>query len=150
MTQEEKQLLLKYLCAILPFCVKGKVETTDANGNDIKDEGVLNSVFINEYGKAYICIEGMEYELEDFKPYLRPMTSMTDDEFQELHSICPHSTINKTNNPMWIVGISGSDYGRISRVDEISDFIDWLNEHHFDYRGLIEMGLALEAPEGKS
>ena len=56
--------------------------------------------------------------------------------------------INKTNVTEWFVGINGSDYGRISRVDEISEFIDWLNENHFDYRGLIPMGLALEAPEG--
>lgn len=82
------------------------------------------------------------------KPYLRHLSSMTDDEFQELRSICPHSMINKTNDLGWIIGISGSDYGRISRVDEISEFIDWLNAHHFDYRGLIEKGLALEAPKG--
>ena len=33
-------------------------------------------------------------------------------------------------------------------IDEVQEFIDWLNQHHFDYRGLIEKGLALEAPEG--
>lgn len=148
MTQEEKELLLKDLCARLPYKVKGMVETTDGNGKEVKDEGVLNSVFINEYGVVYICIDGMEYELEGVKPYLRPMSSMTDDEFQELRSICPHSMINKTNDPGWIVGISGSDYGRISLVDEIGEFINWLNAHHFDYRGLISRGLALEALEG--
>jgi hypothetical protein len=73
---------------------------------------------------------------------------MTEEEFQELHSVCPHSTFNKTNASDWIIGIDGSDYGRISRVDEISKLIDWLNAHHFDYRGLIEKGLAIEAPSG--
>jgi hypothetical protein len=76
------------------------------------------------------------------------MSSMTEKEFQELHSICPHSTFNKTNVSGWIIGIDGSEYGRISHIDEISKLIDWLNTHHFDYRGLIDKGLALEAPEG--
>jgi hypothetical protein len=84
---------------------------------------------------------------EKVKPYLRPMSSITEEEFQELHSICPHSVINKTNVPGWIIGISGSDYGRISRIDEISKLIDWLNTHHFDYHGLIEKGLAVEVTE---
>jgi len=128
MTEQEKQLLLKDLCARLPYKVKGMVETTDGNGKEIKDEGVLNSVFINEYGKAYICIEGMEYELDDFKPYLRPMSDMTEDEKGQYNiikcSICPDD------------------------ADDYAGFVDWLNEHHLDYRELIPMGLALEAPEG--
>lgn len=56
----------------------------------------------------------------ELKPYLRPMVSMTDEEQDEY--------IN-TFTVMW-------------------DAVDWLNAHHFDYRGLIEKGLALEAPEG--
>lgn len=121
MTQEEKQLLLKDLCARLPYKVNGMVETTDGNGKEIKDEGVLNSVFINEYGKAYICIEGMEYELDDAKPYLRPMSSMTEEEYREF----------------------GYDVLRYTPME-----FDWLNAHHFDYRDLIGKGLALKAPDG--
>ena len=148
MTQEEKTLLLQDLCARLPYEVKGKVETTDGNGKEIEDEGVLNSVFINEFGKIYICIESMEYELDDFKPYLRPMSCLTLEEFQGLRSICPHANFNQTNDSGWIVGINGSDYGRISLVDEISRFINWLYAHHLDWCGLIPMGLALPAKEG--
>jgi hypothetical protein len=41
------------------------------------------------------------------------------------------------------------DYGRLASYDEnIPKYIDWLNAHHFDFRGLIEKGLALESPEG--
>lgn len=131
MTEQEKELLLKDLCWRLPYGVKGKVETTDGNGKEIKDEGVLNSVFINEYGATYICIEGMEYELEDVKLYLRPMSSMTKEE-KAIYS----------NYKIVVRGL-----GIVFEYN--LDFVtEWLLKHHFDYRGLIEKGLALEAPEG--
>ena len=65
--------------------------------------------------------------LSEVKPYLRPMSSMTEEEKAEYHSLCD------------------SYYGIY--FDTV-DSIDWLNAHHFDYRGLIEKGLAIEAPEG--
>lgn len=70
--------------------------------------------------------------ISEIKPYLRPMSSMTKDERlvyeQRLH-----------------------DVGRsvdVIDADEVVSYIDWLNENRFDYRGLIPMGLALEAPDG--
>ncbi len=127
MIQEEKELLLKDLCARLSYKVKGMVETIDGNVKVIKDEGVLNSVFISDYGTAYICIEGMEYLLDDFKPYLRMLSKMTKKEKKEYDKL------------------------RMSFYKNAKDaslvLIDWLNAHHFDYRGLIEKELALEAPE---
>lgn len=125
MTQEEKTLKLKDLCSRLPHGVKGKVETTDGNGKEIEDGGVLNSVFIDEYGAAYICIEGAEYELEDVKPYLRPMSSMTE----------------KENTEMNLIIYSARVTGEYFRITE------YYNKNHLDYRGLIPMELALEAPE---
>lgn len=59
---------------------------------------------------------------EQIKPYLRPMSSMTKDEIEESDNI-------------WY-------------YNKRYELIDWYNEHHFDYRGLIEKGLALEAPNG--
>ena len=154
-SEKEKQLLLKDLCARLPYKVRCKCVSGLGGGET--EKGVLKYVG-NCYGVISNYYEGVPlhsgfvnnvfYPIENIKPYLRPMSSMTDEEFQKLRSICPHSTINKTNVTGWFVGINGSDYGRISRIDEISKFIDWLNAHHFDFRGLIEKGLALEAPEG--
>ena len=131
MTEQDKELLLKDLCSRLPYGVKAKVETTDSNGNEIKDDGVLNSVFIDEYGKAYICIDGCEYELDDVKPYLRPMSSMSKEE-KAIYS----------NYKIVVRGL-----GIVFEYN--LDFVtEWLLKHHFDYRGLIEKGFALEAPEG--
>ena len=73
-----------------------------------------------------ICIN---LQMVVIKPYLRPMSSMTEEEQKEYDVFCcePYLGIDETT---------------------ASNFIDWLNTHHFDYRGLIEMGLAIEAPEG--
>ena len=113
MTNEDKQLLLKVLCAMLPYGLKGKVKTTDGNGQEIKDEGVINSVFINEHGKAYICIDGIEYELEDVKPYLRPMSSMMQGEWEEMTGL------------IW-------QYGRVNRNLDNNELSLWLSAEEND------------------
>ena len=64
----------------------------------------------------------------DIKPYLRPISSMNDEE-RLVYLNLTHDYTNKTYK------------------EPTTEIIDWLNEHHFDYRGLIEKGLALEAPE---
>lgn len=133
MTKEDKELpsKVKDICTRLSYGVKGKVETTDGNGKEIKDDGVLNGVFIDEYGTVYICIEGMEYELDDVRPYLRPMESMTDEEAEEYNYLVDEL----------------SEYG--CRPEQSADkMVDWLDKKMFDHRGLIPEGLALPAPEG--
>ena len=137
MTQEEKQLLFIDLCARLPHGVV--IEITS-------DGGMVEASYDMKLDAELLA--DLLHSEDDFKPYLRPLESMTEEEFQELHNICPHSTFNKTNDPGWIIGIDGSKYGRISRIDEISKLLDWLNKNMFDFRGLIPMGLALEAKEG--
>ena len=112
MKQEEKQLLLADLCARLPY---GVYVTYRIN----KDETERATIFNGNYARD--LMEGHSMWI-DFKPYLRPMSSMTEDEIYEwTHTWIMDNTIEK---------------------------YDWLNKKHFDYRGLIPMGLALEAPEG--
>ena len=138
MTPEEKDLLIKDLCARLPYNVALNCTEDDdekINFNCLLSPDIFKDLMSSNPNWIY-------------KPYLRPLESMTEEEFQELHNICPHSTFNKTNDSGWIIGIDGSKYGRISRIDEISKLLDWLNKNMFDYRGLIPMGLALVAPEG--
>ena len=103
MTQEDKKLLLIDLCARLPY------------GVICKSNSYRNILF----NSSHISL----IESEEIKPYLRPMSSMTEEEENEYYNI---------------------EFGFIIH----SDRVDWLNSHHFDYRGLIPKGAALEAPEG--
>ena len=122
MTQEEKQLLLQDICARLPYGVKA---TTTANGwRDVYVVSGYNDDRI--YMDCPVYDEGDdEWLVESVKPYLRPMSSMTKEEKEEYNIIV---------DALFDTGISYLN--------------DWLNSHHFDYRGLIPKGLAIEAPEG--
>jgi len=115
MTKEEKQLLLVDLSARLPYGVKCKIWLKDKT----TEEGVLD--IAHNYGD--VLLDFFFYKkIKDLKPYLRPMSSMTEKELEE--------------------------YSRFSLSRCNTECFDWLNAHHFDYRGLIGMNLALEAPEG--
>ena len=109
MTQEEKQLLLKDLCARLPYGVR----VYDALNDRTYVIEWLNPL------NAITSGAGFTTPIEECKPYLRPMSSMTEEEAF-----------------LW-------DHESADIVQQI----DWLNAHHFDYRDLIERGLALEATE---
>ena len=117
MTNEEKQLLLKDLCARLPYGVK--IQRDNVYNADKKVVETLDFRLIAD-NVEYDAIEGL-----NIKPYLRPMSSMTEEELQELNDVFYNCN---------------TEY-RIEAQD-------WLNAHHFDCRGLIEKGLALEAPKG--
>lgn len=119
MTQEEKQILLKDLCARLPYGVI--YHRNDGANIELREVDIKNGTL--NYTDNIV--------VRDCKPYLRPMFSMTEEERlvyeQRLH-----------------------DVGRsidVIDADDVVSHIDWLLAHHFDYRGLIPMGLALEAPE---
>ena len=126
MTQEEKQLLLKDLCPRLPYRLKFQsyhsecgIEGKGTFDFEIGDDATLSKL-------KDLCESGNN------KPYLRPMSSMTEDEQRTLDSMC---------NGVEMVS-------RLSGLKMFDKAFDWLNAHHFDYKGLIEKGLAVEAPEG--
>ena len=125
MTEDEKHnLLRKDLCARFPYYVKLKVKYED---------NPWTLFVMHQSEKIYVLgVKGypIEVKLTDCQPYLRPMSSMTEEEKQEYRCI--------TERWMYDSSYSICD----------SDSFDWLNAHHFDYRGLIEKGLAIEAPEG--
>lgn len=122
MTQE-KDLLLRDLCARLPYGVKIRLSRKH---NRPEENIVLNNVIVNKDGFVVFNIIGYNYLLSEIKPYLRPMSSMTKEEENEWWEFNNKNTIVETH----------------------SYSIDWLNSHHFDYRNLIERGLAIKAPEG--
>lgn len=147
MTQEEKELLLKDLSARLPYGVKYKTY--------LGDVFILKDITLSRTTTKYY-IDDNAFGLDQIKPYLRPMSSMTDEERKEFSKFL----VKRYCEEDWEGHISTSYCIEIDNVytddeDGIKypsafqmDAIDWLNAHHFDYRGLIPMSLALEAKEG--
>jgi len=135
MTQQDKDLLLRDLSARLPYKPKIKVLSL-WNENKEVEKDIVDSIYC-VMSDGYINTETIDSDisLDDIVLYLRPMSSMTDDERKEYNDIVKNTI----------------DFYDCPKSEEICFFtilIDWLNAHHFDYRGLIEKGLALEAPEG--
>ena len=133
MITEGKQLLLKDLCARLPYGVI--MNTPIGNG---RLNSIDQTIFGTEYG-INISVVSRDFFNDskcEVKPYLRPMSSMTEDERYDYRHMLD-ATLNSEGEPILFV-----------YVEDFSTVLDWLNEHHFDYRGLIEKGLALEALEG--
>ena len=116
MTNEEKQILMIDLCPRLPY---GFTVHRYSDNCDI----TFGENELDEFSHFLEYSEGKE-----FKPYLRPMSSMTEEEKKKVHYF-----------------VESHKLGNCSRSGAISDY---LNSIHIDYRGLIEMGLALEVPEG--
>ena len=106
MKPEYKELQLKDLCARLSYRVH--IWTNDKKHLKLWD--------IEQDDNDVYWVNGV-YEVDEVKPYLRPMSSMTNKEYEHTKNMSP------------------------------LDYIDWLNAHHFDYRGLIDKGLAIEVTE---
>lgn len=134
MTQEDKELLLKDLCARLPYGVKVQVEyDAEEFGKTIEVDEIT---MIDKYGEEILLYHASEYfSIEELKPYLRSLSSMTEVEKEEFKKL-----LEETCQIVFI--------GNMTYMSASTSFYDWLNSHHFDYRGLIPKGLAIEAPEG--
>ena len=116
MTQKDKELLLKDLCARLPYGLKVKCEEYSFPVTILYSGNIDDVKFKETGGIENICA---------IKPYLFPLSSMTEEQKKEYQYITER----------WMYDSSYS----------IGDSTDWLNKHHFDYRGLIEKGLAIDA-----
>ena len=131
MTTEEKDLLRKDLCARLPYGVI--VSVTDGT---IKYEAYIESV-----SYKYIQVSPVSdsvftpytfYKISEIKPYLRPMDSMTEEEYDQLY-------IDSR--------VKNDSIDILDALENDMDAIDWLLKNHFDFRGLIPKGLAIEVTE---
>ena len=146
MTQEHKELLLKDLCARLPYGVIGKCKIDVFHGTyqtlkfdavlyGIREDFLFVDLLIEDNAEQEFANEEFANEevanginILDFKPYLFPLSSMAEEQ-----KMC----LNQHN---WCIAISTS-----GTVETTIEGFDWLNKNHFDYRGLIEKGLALDA-----
>lgn len=135
MTQEQKELLIKDLCGRLPYGVILQIGYGTAKGvMEYKDE-IMSPTLLHDI---------MTTEYSHVKPYLRPMESMTEKEKKEWHA---------TFESVYDLVPGGDpdnedDYDDNCHEEPGIESYDYLISHHFDYRGLIPMGLALPAPEG--
>ena len=123
MTQEDKELLLKDLCARFPYrikCIVTKSRTEEGQEGDVGKIG-------------WVCLEGVDCigdrepffsEFGNFKPYLFPLSSMTEEQEKEYNNLNCY------------------EFGCFPHTEEA---LDYLIKNHFDYRGLIEQSLALDA-----
>ena len=147
MTQDDV-LLLKDLCARLPYGVIGKCELDasydtpfdtifqthkfDAVVYGLNEDLLLVTPLIENEDEQNFAEEEVAdgVDLLDFTPYLFPLSSMTEEEWEDYQKI------------RMIDWVQGDINGTFINAGSI---VDWLNRNHFDYRGLIEKGLAIDA-----
>ena len=137
MTQENKKLLLKDLCSRLPYGVKVN--------EDIQGDFTLIGL-TKERAFTTCEVEGKfnDFPIELIKPYLFPLSSMTDEQWRELFETAGYEVREEycgRHTEMYYYDMVGHN----NTLYPNCDAIDWLNAHHFDYRGLIEKSLALDA-----
>ena len=140
MTQEQKELLLKDLCARLPYGVK------------VRDElGRINKLVIgnNDLVRLYYNDFSIYSEEKLSLPYLFPLSSMTEEQKEDLYIVtngkfnAGYKYIDNCKPRNWSEW-GTTEYNWIRHYD-IDLLYTWLNKNHFDYRGLISMGLAIDA-----
>ena len=135
MTQEHKDILLKDLCARLPYYVKAEYYTTE--GTEI---GIIDGIYRHDLS---VVINDNEISIFDIKPYLFPMSSMTeemwDKEFREY-------SITEFTRDSFKYGCETLEFHDSNpNLSNTINFINKLLKNHFDIYGLIPMGLAIDA-----
>ena len=128
MNKEDKELLLKDLCSRLPYQPKLQIYYEEMSGSGVFDEELWEID-----GDGQYCNGGRR--LEDIKPYLRPMSSMTEKERNE------YNRFVFTRYHEWDGHSKHTEY---VELEDVNKYFEFLNSHHFDYRELIEKGLAIE------
>ena len=132
LNEQEETLVLNDICARLIHGVK--IAKVDIMTEEV--QGAYEVISVNKDRKTVAfdtpdCVIHCYRNMEMVKPYLRPLTSMTDDERKEYNDIVKNII----------------DFYDCPKSEDVCFFIvliDWLNVHHFDYRGLIERGLAIK------
>lgn len=149
MTQEDKELLIKDLCARLPYGVKfmcnKNIYTTKGLDLIVTDEG--------DWEYAATAKGTAPIEIDFIKPYLFPLSSMTEEQERELIALTGYKSECEAYYGFDSMGYYIKAVGEFEYEEGEHSFmfypdyvgIDWFNKNHFDYRGLIEKGLAIDA-----
>ena len=152
MSKEDKELILTDLCVRLPYDIMCQI---DKQGKIYKLKGIYkhNGIWWYEFDGFRIIIPP--------KPYLRPMSSMTEEEKEDLlitllgkndtkyFQVLPDGSIDNNDTAHQDLSNFNIHWINFDGVNT-STYIDWCNKNHFDYRGLIEKGLAIEVTENNN
>lgn len=140
MTREEKDLLLKDLSARMPYGVKVQFKTNSVIENKYKFiynvDGEYEYINIGKSNLTLDIIKMLSNNcIDEIKPYLFPLSSMSDEQKKEYYNLCFEEERKEWEFGEWITRVY---------YHNTTESIDWLNENHFDYRGLISKGLAID------
>lgn len=138
MNLKDKELFLKDLCARLPYGVKVDCKwKTPAPNNTYGMICTLDSFLLDQIYN----VDDVDVPFDEFKPYLFPLSSMTEEQKRELKDLLSQETkilIEQFKN-----NDCGIDEGKYHFIKDLE--LDWLLENHFDFRGLIPKNLANDA-----
>ena len=131
MTQEQKDLLLKDLCGRLPYGVKAVLTRTNCRDsvNKVSEKDIYSFRTGRPLEEDYGQHDYYRVVVTDIKPYLFPMSSMSEEQKIIYGDLC-YAIIHSL---AWDTQAA------------LNELVDWLNENHFDYNNLIPMGLSLDA-----
>ena len=136
MTQEQKDLLLKDLCARLPYFTKVQIKNEIVVLDSICDDDGYHFNFIGDDR------EGVN--IENIKPYLFPLSSMNEEQKYDFYCRFIENDCDLDDFKEFYLD-NGMLHKLFTSLDDIEAIIDWFHKNHFDYRGLIPMGLANDA-----
>lgn len=136
MTQNEKELLLKDTCARIPYNIKCTYYDKCVGE---EDEGTITGI----QNETYFVIDGGCIDVENVKPYLYPLSSMTDELWDKEFSVCG---ITEFTRDSFKYGCETLEFNNSNpSLSSIVRFTNLLIKNHFDIHGLIPMGLAIDA-----
>ena len=136
MKQKNKDLLLQDLCARVPYGLIVACDNNDGTMHNTWKVAYINKIIEDVYLLNTESTATQIISVKEIKPYLFPLSSMTEEQKNDMFNYCyntEHEASKFSNGKLKFV----YDYEIVK--------IDWCNKNNFDYRGLIELGLAIDA-----
>ena len=144
MTQADKELLLKDLCSRLPYGVVIQEKCVEQDKTFLPNKEGDRLVNIDAHRDLLMTNCGSWYYLDDIKPYLFPLSSMTEEQKYDFYCRFIENDCDLDDFKEFYLD-NGMLHKLFTSLDDIEAIIDWFHKNHFDYRGLIPMGLANDA-----